>query len=105
MAMPAHAAMQAANKCAKTAEKIWDERNKRNEEWIDSIPELRARKNTAARQQWKHLSQPKARVPRKRSRVQQKKDEREEQRKEARTRVDGEVEVWAQSRNREREEL
>ena len=39
--------MQAANRCAKTAEKIWSERNENNEAWIDSIPELRARKTKA----------------------------------------------------------
>ena len=44
--------MQAANKCAKTAEKIWTERNKENEAWINSIPELRARKAEANRKQW-----------------------------------------------------
>jgi hypothetical protein len=43
--------MQAANKCAKTAEKIWAERNKEDEAWIhvSSIPELRARKAESTR--------------------------------------------------------
>ena len=52
--------MKAANSCAKTAEKILTERNKDNEAWISSIPELRARKTEAAKRQWRHESQPKA---------------------------------------------
>ena len=39
--------MQAAKKCAKTAEKIWEEMNTANEAWISSIPELRAREPEA----------------------------------------------------------
>ena len=48
--------MQAANKCAKTAEKIWEERNKENEAWISSILEPSARKTKATRTQWRHKS-------------------------------------------------
>ena len=70
--------MQAANKCAKTAEKIWAERNKENEAWVDSIPVLKARKVHANRKQWRHESQqPRAQRVRKMTRIQQKKDDRE----------------------------
>ena len=44
--------VQAANKCAKAAEKIWAERNKENEAWINSILELKARKTEADEKQW-----------------------------------------------------
>ena len=96
--------IQAANRCAKTAEKIWSERNENNEAWIDSLPELRARKTKAARQQWKWESQPTIRVPKKRNRVQQMEDARDEHRKEARIRVDESMEGWENTTNEEREE-
>ena len=46
--------VQAANKCAKATEKIWAERNKENAAWLNSIPELKARKAEANRKQWRH---------------------------------------------------
>ena len=42
-----------ANQCAQLAIKIWETRNKCNEEWIDSIPSLRERKREAGINQWK----------------------------------------------------
>ena len=70
--------MQAAYRCAKTAEKNWTESNKENEAWMNSIPELKARKAEANRKQWRHESQQlRAQRVRKRTRVQQKKDERD----------------------------
>ena len=41
--------MKAANRCANTAGKFWEERNTENEAWISSIPELSARKAEARR--------------------------------------------------------
>ena len=49
--------MQAANKGAKTTEKIWMERNKETEAWVNSVPELKARKVEADREHWRHESQ------------------------------------------------
>ena len=86
--------MQATNKCAKTAETIWTERNKENEAWINSIPELRARarKAKANRKQWRHESlQPKTQRVRKRTRVQQKKEDREVHRKAVRIDIENQL--------------
>jgi len=97
--------MQAANKCAKTAEKIWAERNKENEAWVNSIPELRARKAEANRKQWRHEpQQPKAQRVRKRTRVQQKKDDREVHRKAVRIDIEHRLREWERSTNEQREE-
>ncbi len=43
--------MEAAGRCARTAQEIWKERNEENEEWLDSIPDLRERKTEAGRRQ------------------------------------------------------
>ena len=97
--------MEAANKCAKTAEKIWEERNKENEAWISSIPELRARKTEAARTQRRHKSQqPKAQRVRKRTRVQQKRDDREVHRKAVGIGIENRLWEWERSTNEQREE-
>ena len=97
--------MQAANKCAKTAEKIWAERNKENEAWVNSIPELRARKAEANRKQWRHEpQQPKAQRVRKRTRVQQKKNDREVHRKAVRIDIEHRLREWERSTNEQREE-
>ena len=48
--------MQAPYKCAKTTEKIWTERNKQKEAWVNSIPELKARKVEANMKHWRHES-------------------------------------------------
>ena len=92
--------MQAANKCAKTAEKIWAERNKENEAWVNSIPELSAREAEANRKQWHHESQqPEAKRVRKRTRVQQKKDDREVHRKAIRIDIENRLREWERSTN------
>ena len=92
--------MQAANKCAK----IWAERNKENEAWTNSIPELKARKAEANRKQWRHESQqPRAQRVRKRTRVQQKKDDREMHRKAVRIDIENQLREWERSTNEQRE--
>jgi hypothetical protein len=48
--------MQVANKSAQTAEKIWAERIKENEAWVNSIPELKARKAEADKKQCRGVS-------------------------------------------------
>ena len=61
--------MEAAARCAQTAQEIWKGRNEENEEWLDSIPDLRERKTEAGRRQWRHTAQPKEKIHRKRNRV------------------------------------
>ena len=96
--------MQAANKCAKTAEKIWAERNKENEAWVNSIPELKARKAEADKKQWRHESQqPRAQRVLKRTRIQQKKDDREVHRKAVRVDIENQLREWERSTNEQRE--
>ena len=97
--------MKAANKCAKTAEKIWEERHKENEAWISSIPKLRARKTEATRTQWRDKSQqPKAQRMRKRTRVQQKKDDKEVHWKAVGIDIENRLREWERSTNEQREE-
>ena len=97
--------MQAANKRAKTAEKILTERNKENEAWTNIIPEPKARKAEANRKQWRHESlQPKAQRVRKRSRVQQKKEDREVQRNAVGVDIENQLREWKRSTHEQREE-
>ena len=96
--------MQAANKCAKTAEKIWAERNKENEAWVNSVPDLKARKTEADKKQWRHESlQPRAQTVLKRTRIQQKKDDREVHRKAVRVDIESQLREWERSTNEQRE--
>ena len=94
---------KAADMCAKTAETIWRERNADNEAWIDSIPELRERKTKASRKQWKYVSQKRGKITRKKTRVQQKKADREEHRRTMRGKVVEAITEWQVETNEWRE--
>ena len=96
--------MEAAGRCARTAQEIWKERNEENEEWLDSIPDLRERKTEAGRRQWRHAAQPKEKVHRKRTRVNQKKADREEHKKRVVGEVTEKMEQWEVTVNAYREE-
>ena len=96
--------MEAAGTCANTAHAIWKERNEKNEEWLDSIPDLRERNTEARRRQWRHVAQPKEKVHRKRTRVNQRKADREEHKKRVIEEVAGKMEQWEATVNAHREE-
>ena len=43
---------EAARRCSKCAEKIWEERNKENEDWVNSKEDLKERKKERSQQDW-----------------------------------------------------
>ena len=96
--------IEAAGRCAKTAQGIWSERNEENEKWIDSILDLRQRKTEAAKRQWRHAAQPKEKACRKRTRVQQKRADREGHKVKVRGEVTEKMEQWEVATNEYREE-
>ena len=96
--------MEAAGRCACTVQEIWEERNEVNEEWLDSVPDLRERKTEAGRRQWRHAAQPKEKVHGKRTRVNQRKADREEHKKRVIEEVAEKMEQWEATVNAHREE-
>ena len=96
--------MEAAWRYAETAQEILRERNAENEEWLDSIPDLRHRKTDAAKRQWRHAAQPREKTCRKRTRLQQKKPDREEHKVRVIAEVTEEVEQWEATVNAYRED-
>ena len=69
---------EAARRCSKCAEKIWEERNKENEDWIDSKEGLKERKKEATKTEWRFVPRVKEKIERPKKRIQQKIHEREE---------------------------
>ena len=89
--------------CAKTAAAIWEKRNGENEAWIDSIPALRERKKEAGRNNWRYAAQKTEKAPRKRTRLQQKKADRDDHKEAEQERVKETMAAWEKSENERRE--
>ena len=70
---------------------------------MDSIPDLRQRKTDAAKRQWRHAAQPKEKTCRKRTRVQQKKADREEHKEKVSKGTAKKMEQWEATENEHRE--
>ena len=62
---------EAARRCSKCAEKIWEERNKENEDWIDSKEGLKERKKEANKTEWRFVPRVKEKIERPKRRIQQ----------------------------------
>ena len=71
---------------------------------MNSISELKARKAEADKKQWRHESQqPKAQRVLKRTRIQQKKDDREVHREAVRVDIENQLGEWERPTNEQRE--
>ena len=62
---------EAARRCSKCAEKIWEERDKENEDWIDSKEGLKDRKKEVNKTEWRFVPRVKEKIERPKKRIQQ----------------------------------
>ena len=90
---------EAARRCSKCAEKIWEERNKENEDWVNSKEDLKERKKEANKTEWKFVPSVKEKIERPKKRIQQKMHEREEHLQQQYTATTKLVHDWVEEEN------
>lgn len=90
---------EAARRCSKCAEKIWEERNKENKDWVDSNDDLEERKKEANRAEWKFTSKKLEKAERPKKRIQQKIHKRKEHLKKQHTVTIKRVHEWVEREN------
>ena len=90
---------ESARRCSKCAEKIWEERNKENEDWIDSKEGLTERKKEDNKTECRFVPRVKEKTERPKRRIQQKMHEREEHLRQQYTATTKLVHEWLETKN------